>query len=232
MADRELLANDASVWPPAKRGSALRESTPSTSAARSVVNQEPDDPDARLMTLVSGGDLAAFRVLVDRYQHRLVNVLYHIVVDQAEAEDLAQDVFLKIYKAAGRYRPDAKFSTWLYRIATNTALNALKAKRRRPTVSLDEMEEQGRPTPALAGAPEPPDRVLERRRSVRAVQRALRQLPERQRMAVILHRFEGLSYQEIAEALSVSVDAVDAMLRRAKASLRDALAPYHPGRDA
>jgi RNA polymerase sigma-70 factor (ECF subfamily) len=161
-----------------------------------------------------------------------VNVLYHIVVDQAEAEDLAQDVFLKIYKAAGRYRPDAKFSTWLYRIATNTALNAPKAKRRRPTVSLDEMEEQGRPTPALAGALEPPDRVLERRRSVRAVQRTLRQLPERQRMAVILHRFEGLSYQEIAEALSVSVDAVDAMLRRAKASLRDALAPYHPGRDA
>ena len=180
--------------------------------------------------LVGGGDLAAFRALVDRHQHRLVNVLYHIVLDQAEAEDLAQDVFLKVYKAAGRYRPDAKFSTWFYRIATNTALNALKAKRRRPTVSLDEMEEQGRSAPALAGAPEPPDRVLERVRIVQAVTGALRQLPERQRTAVILHRFEGLSYQEIGEALSVSTDAVDAMLRRAKASLRDALAPFHPTR--
>jgi RNA polymerase sigma-70 factor (ECF subfamily) len=181
------------------------------------------------MTRVGRGDLAAFRALVDRYQNRLVNVLYQVVGDQSEAEDLAQNVFLKVYKAAGRYRPEAKFSTWLYRIATNTALNALKARRRRPMVSLDEMEEQGRPMNAPAGTPERPDRVLQRLEVVRAVQQALRQLPERQRMAVILHRFEGLSYQEIGEALSVSVDAVDAMLRRAKASLRDALGLHRPG---
>jgi RNA polymerase sigma-70 factor (ECF subfamily) len=190
--------------------------------------REPDDPDARLMTLVGRGDVAAFRALVDRYQNRLVNVLYQVVGDQSEAEDLAQDVFLKVYKAAGRYRAEARFSTWFYRIATNTALNALKAKRRRPTVSLDEMEEQGRSVNALSATPDPPDRVLQRAEVVRAVQRALHQIPERQRMAVILHRFEGLSYQEIAEALRVSIDAVDAMLRRAKASLRDALVLHRP----
>jgi len=180
------------------------------------------------MTLVGRGDVAAFRALVDRYQNRLVNVLYQVVGDQSEAEDLAQDVFLKVYKAAGRYRAEARFSTWFYRIATNTALNALKAKRRRPTVSLDEMEEQGRSVNALSATPDPPDRVLQRAEVVRAVQRALHQIPERQRMAVILHRFEGLSYQEIAEALRVSIDAVDAMLRRAKASLRDALVLHRP----
>jgi RNA polymerase sigma-70 factor, ECF subfamily len=181
------------------------------------------------MLLAGRGDRSAFRTLVDKYQAPLTNFLYRVVLDQAEAEDLAQDVFVKVYRAAGRYRPDAKFTTWLYRIATNAALNAARSKHRRPTASLDAMEERGGASQVSAPVEQRPDRELEREETIRAVDRALRQLPERQRMAVVLQRFEGLSYEEIGEALSMSVEAVDSMLRRAKAALRDALAPHRPG---
>jgi RNA polymerase sigma-70 factor (ECF subfamily) len=181
------------------------------------------------MVAAGRGDRSAFRNLVEKYQGPLTNFLYRAVLDQAEAEDLAQDVFVKIHQASGRYRPEARFSTWLYRIATNVALNALKSKRRRPTDSLDALEEQGGAHQVAAAAEHRPDRELERDEVIRAVDRALRQLPERQRMAVVLQRFEGLSYEEIGEALSMSVEAVDSMLRRAKATLRNALTPYRPG---
>jgi len=194
------------------------------------VTHATEDPDARLMLLAGRGDRSAFRTLVDKYQAPLTNFLYRVVLDQAEAEDLAQDVFVRMHQASGRYRPEAKFSTWLYRIATNVALNALKSKRRRPTASLDAMEERGGVNQVPAAAEQRPDRELEREETIRAVDRALRHLPERQRMAVVLQRFEGLSYEEIGEALSVSVEAVDSMLRRAKAALRDSLAPYRPRR--
>ena len=181
------------------------------------------------MLLAGRGDRSAFRALVDKYQGPLTNFLYRVVLDQAEAEDLAQDVFVKVYRASGRYRPNAKFATWLYRIATNAALNAVRSKRRHPTASLDAMDERGGASQVSAPVERRPDRELEREEAIRAVDRALRQLPERQRLAVILQRFEGLSYEEIGEALSMSVEAVDSMLRRAKAALRDALAAYRPG---
>ena len=200
-----------------------------TKADRRVTSR-PEDPDARLMTLVGRGDLSAFHTLVDKYQGPLTNFLYRVVLNHAEAEELAQDVFLKVHRAAPRYRPEARFSTWLYRIATNTALNAVKARGRRLTVSLDAIEGHRGADEAIAAAQRQPDDELERDELIRAVDRALAGLPERQRMAVILHRFEGFSYDEIAQALSASVDAVDAMLRRAKVALRDALAPYRPDR--
>jgi RNA polymerase sigma-70 factor (ECF subfamily) len=196
------------------------------------VTHTTEDPDARLMLLAGRGDHSAFRALVDKYQAPLTNFLSRAVLDQAEAEDLAQDVFVRIYQASGRYRPDAKFSTWLYRVATNVALNALKSRRRRPTSSLDALEERGGANQMPAPAVNRPDRELEREETIRAVDRALRQLSERQRMAVVLQRFEGLSYEEIGQALSMSVEAVDSMLRRAKAALRDALAAYRPGSGA
>ena len=177
------------------------------------------------MVLVGEGDRAAFRTLFRRYQAPLVNFLRRMVLDREEAEDLAQDVFLSVYQAAPRYRPEAKFSTWLYRIATNAALNARKSRHRHPTIALDALEANppGR-VPAARG--EPADQAVERAEIASAIDRALRRLPERQRAAVVLQRFEGLSYDEIAAALGVSTDAVDALLRRAKVALRDALAPY------
>lgn len=120
----------------------------------------PDDADGALMVLAGRGDGSAFRTLVEKYQGPLTNFLHHLVADPAEAEELAQDVFLRVHRAAPRYRPDARFTTWLYRIATNLALNALRARRRRPTVSLDNPG-PGEPGPnrhsATAPREAPPD---------------------------------------------------------------------------
>jgi RNA polymerase sigma-70 factor, ECF subfamily len=182
-----------------------------------------------LMARVGQGDRAAFRTLVERYQGPLTNFLHHLTSDQGQAEELAQDVFLRVYRAAPRYRPDARFTTWLYRIATNLALNALRARARKPTVPLDDDASRAAgPERHSATAPREarPDEMFERDEIVHAVGRAVRNLPERQRIAVVLHRFEGLSYQAIADVLSSSPDAVDALLRRAKEALREALAPY------
>jgi len=185
-----------------------------------------DDPDAQLMLLVAQGNVSAFRTLVDKYQGPLTNFLNHMLLDRAEAEDAAQDVFLNVYRAASRYRADARFATWLYRIATNTALNSLKARRRKPTVSLDALVEQQGGDGWASSSSDRADVGLQRAELSRAIQRALGQLPERQRIAVVLHRFEGLSYREISDVLSTSVDAVDGMLRRAKTELRQALTPW------
>jgi RNA polymerase sigma-70 factor, ECF subfamily len=177
------------------------------------------------MVRVGQGDRAAFRTLVERYQGPLTNFLHHLTLDQGQAEELAQDVFLRVYRAAPRYRPDARFTTWLYRIATNLALNARRARIRKPTVPLDDDASLERHSATAPDEPRP-DEAFARDEIVRAVARAVRHLPERQRIAVVLHRFEGLSYQAIADVLSSSPDAVDALLRRAKDTLRDALAPY------
>jgi len=212
------------------RGLAPAPLAPPTGPASPVVwaaaptTAESADPDARLMVLVGEGDRAAFRTLFRRYQAPLVNFLRRMVLDREEAEDLAQDVFLSVYQAAPRYRPEAKFSTWLYRIATNAALNARKSRHRHPTIALDALGSMVDRIPSARA--EATDRALEREEIAAAVERALRRLPERQRAAVVLQRFEGLSYDEIAAALGVSTDAVDALLRRAKVALRDALAPY------
>lgn len=195
------------------------------------VMHPPDDDDAALMVRVGRGDRAAFRTLVEKYEGPVTNFIHHLVADQGQAEELAQDVFLRAYRAAPRYRPDARFTTWLYRIATNLALNALRARKRRPTMSLDDLG-PGEPGPNRRSATAPrearPDQVFERDELVQMVGRAVRSLPERQRIAVVLHRFEGLSYQAIADVMASSPDAVDALLRRAKDVLRDALAPYAP----
>jgi len=193
------------------------------------VMPSPGDADAALMVLVGRGDRAAFRTLVEKYQGPVTNFIHHLTSDQGQAEELAQDVFLRVYRAAPRYRPDARFTTWLYRIATNLALNALRARKRRPTVSLDNLgpDDPGRHRHSATAPREArPDQVFERDEIVQMVARAVRSLPERQRIAVVLHRFEELSYQAIAEVMSSSPDAVDALLRRAKDALRDALAPY------
>ena len=170
------------------------------------------------------GDALAWEDLVRQYGKRIYNICYRFTGSPDDAQDLAQDVFLSVYQAAPRYRPEAKFSTWLYRIATNAALNARKSRHRHPTIALDALGSMVDRIPS-AGA-EATDRPLEREEIAVAVDRALRRLPERQRAAVVLQRFEGLSYDEIAAALGVSTDGVDALLRRAKVALRDALAPY------
>jgi RNA polymerase sigma-70 factor (ECF subfamily) len=188
------------------------------------------DPDARLMIRVRDGEAGAFEELVLKYQHRLVAVLHHLMGSVEEAEDLAQEVFLRVYKARSRYRARAKFSTWLFTIANNLALNALRGKRRRPLVPLP-VDQSGplgaRPAEQIVRDPsERPSQQMQRLEIAAAVRRAIESLNERQRAALLYHKFEDMSYEEIARIMGLTTKAVKSLLNRARTSLRDALRDY------
>src|SRR6516164_3827454 len=157
------------------------------------------DPDVRLMLRVRSDDQTAFAELVERFQHRLLGVMHHICGNAAEAEDLAQEVFLRVYRNRKEYHPQAKFSTWLFTIANNLALNAIRRRQRKPTVQFDPHESGPlgpRPAENLAYDKGPsPDHRMDHLELSGVVQRALAELNERQRMAVILNKFEDMSYQ-------------------------------------
>jgi RNA polymerase sigma-70 factor, ECF subfamily len=188
------------------------------------------DPDIRLMLAVRGGDQAAFAELVERYQHRLVGIMSHLVGHPQEAEDLAQEVFLRVFRTRKKYTPKAKFSTWLFTIANNLALNALRDRQRRPVVPL-EVRESGPlgPRPAENLAPtrdEPPSHNLHQQELAEVIRRALDGLNERQRMAIVLNKFEDMNYADIAEVMQLSAKAVKSLLSRARGKLREALQGY------
>ena len=193
---------------------------------------EARDPDVRLMLQVRDDVPGAFEVLVDRYQHRLLGVMVHLVGRVEEAEDLTQEVFLRIYRARKGYRPRAKFSTWLFTIANNLALNHLRGKGRNPTVALssgsDDVERLGGPARrgarlAREGTPSAQMRKVELSDVVRE---ALDVLGEDQKVAVLLNKFEDMSYAEIAEVMGRSEAAVKSLLARARNHLREQLEPY------
>jgi len=194
---------------------------------------EARDPDVRLMLQVRDDVQGAFEVLVERYQHRLVGVLAHLVGRPEEAEDLAQEVFLRIYRARKGYRPRAKFSTWLFTIANNLALNHLRGKGRNPTVALGtgggessaslEVRSVGERALARDGTPSAQMRQVELADVVRD---ALDGLGEDQKVAVLLNKFEDMSYAEIAEVMGRSEAAVKSLLARARNHLREQLEPY------
>lgn len=189
------------------------------------------DPDVRLMLAVRDDDAAAFEELVLRYQARLVTVLEHLAGGRGQAEDLAQEVFLRIYRSRKRYVPGSKFSTWLFTIANNVALNALRTRSRRHEVQaaartsgpmdappLDEM--------ALAASGQMPARQLDKAEMREVVREALHMLSERQRLAVLLSKFEEMSYADIAAAMDMTPKAVKSLLSRARDNLRQVLEPY------
>jgi len=188
------------------------------------------DPDVRLMIGVRDDDPSAFEDLVEAYQQRLVGVMHHLIGNAEEAEDLAQEVFLRVYRARKKYRARCKFSTWLFTIANNLALNALRRRQRKPVVPLN-VRDSGplgpRPAEQLVRdrAAQPVQHVQQRELAV-IVQQALAGLNERQRMAVVLNKFEDMSYEEIAEVMQLSTKAVKSLLSRARTNLRDVLAPY------
>ena len=193
---------------------------------------EARDPDVRLMLQVRDDVQGAFEALVERYQHRLVGVLAHIVGRQEEAEDLTQEVFLRIYRARKGYRPRAKFSTWLFTIANNLALNHLRGKGRSPTVPLDAGAASSGSMTFRAGT----DRAVAADATASAqmrkvelaevVREALEALGEDQKMAVLLNKFEEMSYVEIAEVMGRSEPAIKSLLARARNNLRESLEPY------
>ncbi len=180
--------------------------------------------DEELMLRLGRGELEGFDGLLARHRTAVVHFLYRMVQDREAAEELAQEVFLRVYRARGRYRPTARFTTWLYRIATNLALNWLRHERRwgKPC-SLDLL---GRPGEAPRSAEEPTvEEVLWRRAQVERVRRAVAALPARQRAVVLLHKYQGMDYEQIAATLGCSVQAVKSLTFRAYANLRRALAP-------
>jgi RNA polymerase sigma-70 factor, ECF subfamily len=188
------------------------------------------DPDIRLMLRVREDDAGAFEELVELYQHRLVAVMNHLVGNAEEAEDLAQEVFLRVYRTRKKYHPRSKFSTWLFTIANNLALNALRSRKRKPILLLP-FQDSGPlgPRPAerlVQDRGSGPVRRLERQELTELIRRALEGLNERQRMAVVLNKFEDMNYAEIAEVMGLTTKAVKSLLSRARENLRAALSHY------
>ena len=173
-----------------------------------------NDPDIALMLAFQNGDEPAFEQLVLKHQKAVLNVVYRYLGDRSRAEDGAQDVFIKVYRARHSYKPQAKFSTWLYRIAVNHCLNELRSRKSAPAgpAPIDDVLEEN--------VAHTPDAGLNRADLQRAVKEAIDALPENQRVAVILARYEELSYEEIAEAMQVSLEAVKSLLFRAKENLK------------
>ncbi len=187
------------------------------------------DPDVALMVAFQGGDESAFRRLFEKHGRAMVAFCHHFVRDGARAEELAQDVFLKVHRSAARYQPSARFKTFLYRIASNHCLNELRRGEyavRRAVESAE--DDQGDPTDpdSLAGSAPTPEENMLATALGRAVETLLAKLPEKQRAAFVLGRLEGLSYDEIADVLDTTVPAVKSLVHRATVAAAAALAPY------
>jgi RNA polymerase sigma-70 factor (ECF subfamily) len=208
--------------------------TPST-----AMRYQQSDPDVRLMLRVRDDDAGAFEELVRRYQDRLVRLFHHIGPSPELAEDLAQDVFLRVYRSRARYEAGAKFSTWLFTIAGNVARNAARSQGRRREVtevdarkSTDDSRSNLIAGIALDASALMPTRVVEGEERAEVVRAAVQSLGERQRMALMLSRFENMSYVEIAEAMGLTTKAVKSLLSRARVNLKELLADYIVGGEA
>jgi RNA polymerase sigma-70 factor (ECF subfamily) len=185
-------------------------------------------PSEELMARIAEGDEDAFEILVNRHQTSVLNLIYRFIGDRTQAKDLAQEVFIRVWQAAGSYQPKAKFTTWVYRITANLCFNELKSARRKKWFSFNRSDEDGEHTfeETLAdSAPSAEDLLLEKERS-RQISDALQCLPENQRMALILKRYDALSYQEIAQVIGCSVSAVESLLVRSKRTLQEKLKNY------
>jgi RNA polymerase sigma-70 factor (ECF subfamily) len=182
-------------------------------------------PSEELMAKVAEGDEFAFQILVHRHQSSVLNLIYRYLGDRTMAGDLAQEVFIRVWRAAKSYEPKARFTTWVYRIAANLCLNELKSAKGKKLIPLESEEEDGRRIASenrFDVSPSPEDLLLAEERS-RRISEALQSLPESQRMALILKRYEGLSYDEIARVMRCSVSAVESLLVRAKRNLQEKL---------
>ncbi len=190
---------------------------------------EARDPDVRLMVQVRNDVAGAFETLVERYQNRLISILFHLIGSREEAEDLCQDVFLRVYKARKGYRPRAKFSTWLFTIANNLALNHLRTKGRNRGLGAGGNSADSQPMAIgdqLPGREGTPSSQMRQAELADLVQEALSVLNEDQKVAVLLNKFEEMSYADIAAVMGRSPAAIKSLLARARNQLREQLEPY------
>ena len=190
---------------------------------------ERSDPDAALMLRVREGDFDAFEQLVEKYKQPVMNLVYRTLPDATEAEDLAQHVFLQVFKSAARYEVSAKFSTWLFTIARNLCLNEIRRRSRHPADSLDvtfpDSEDQPMRQVEDAKAVPAPESVIQSELEDK-IEEALEALPEKQRTAILLCRGEEHSYEEIATILECSVSATKSLIHRGRETLKQLLKPY------
>jgi RNA polymerase sigma-70 factor (ECF subfamily) len=186
------------------------------------------DPDAALMLAFQGGDEAAFRALFEKYGRATMAFCNRFVKDPARAEELAQDVFLKIHRSADRYQPSARFTTFLYRIATNHCLNEVRRGEYQVRAELPTLEQGEGPCDpdSLAGDAATPEEMARAGALARDVDALLARLPESQRAAFVLARFEGMPYEEIAKVLDTSVSSVKSLVHRATVAAARALEPW------
>ena len=185
-----------------------------------------DDNDQQLVQRVQKGDKSAFDLLVLKYQHRVLKLVSRFVSDAAEAQDVAQEAFLKAYRALPSFRGDSAFYTWLYRIAINTAKNTLVSNRRRPVdFDLDLQDPEQYDRQARLKEVDTPEGVLLTEEIREVVERAMEQLPEDLRTAIVLREIEGLSYEEIAEAMDCPVGTVRSRIFRAREAIDKKLKP-------
>jgi RNA polymerase sigma-70 factor (ECF subfamily) len=189
------------------------------------------DPDVRLMLAVAADDANAFEELVRRYQPRLVTVMRYLLHRDDQVEDLVQEVFLRVFRARKNYQPTARFATWIFHIAQNVAKNARRTLARRKEVPVPTQQDDSRAMVTLDQLAQEasalmPARQLDRSEIGKAVQDAMQLIGERQRMALLLCKFEGMSYEEVAETMELTIPAVKSLINRGRTSLRDALQPY------
>ncbi len=181
--------------------------------------------DTELMLRVKQGDDQAFRQIVETYRKPILDLCFRYVGNQEDAEEVAQDVFIRLYKAAHRYQPRAKLSTLLYRIAVNLSLNRIRDRKAKRWVSWEHHRREDEKKP-LSSETSQPDTVLENKERQQMIRSVIDSLPPNQRTAVILKRYHDLSYEEIADIMRCSVSAVEARLHRAKQNLKKQLKPF------
>jgi RNA polymerase sigma-70 factor, ECF subfamily len=185
--------------------------------------------DAEMMLRVKAGDDSAFEYLVQKYRRPIISFMYRMAHNSAAAEDLAQEVFLRVYRSRSNYEPSAKFSTWLYRIATNLGVNfARDTRHERPenVMNLDETDEETGQAPDLADkTPNVEDEILRHERMA-AIRAKVEALPDRQKMAVLMHKYQQMDYKQIAEVLKLSESATKSLLFRAYETLREQLKQF------
>jgi len=186
---------------------------------------EDDAEDVRLMQLVAGGDTTAFEQLIERHQALVAGTVARMLGSNSDVEDIAQQVFIRVWKSAGRYVARAKFTTWLLKITRNLVFNEMRRAKRHPHLPV-QIEPEAEEIPLKDETTASPDATLLQTELQAAIEKAITLLPETQRMALVLRRYEELSYEEIADVLDLSVPAVKSLLFRARTELRERLAGY------
>jgi RNA polymerase sigma-70 factor (ECF subfamily) len=185
--------------------------------------------DAAIMLELRAGNMAGFDYLIQKYRKPIIHFMYRMVHNQAIAEELAQEVFLRVYRSRETYRAEARFSTWLYRIATNLGVNHArdtKQERAASTIHLDEVDSETGTTPDVADSTIGAETNMLRSERMNAIRQHVLALPERQRMAVLMHKYEGMDYKQIGEVLKLSESATKSLLFRAYQTLREKLKSF------